>query len=117
MSNSTFNQRCYTALKRVPAGKITTYRDLARAIGSRAYRAVGQAMAKNPYAPKVPCHRVIRSDGHLGGYAYGLPAKIKLLAKEGISVKNNRVPDFESLLFRFNHGKNPAKKEAGKRKR
>ena len=97
----TFSSRCYKLLSKVPKGKVTTYRELARALGSKAYRAVGQAMGANPNAPKVPCHRVVRTDGSLGGYAYGLKKKISLLKSEGVAVKNGKVLRFEKTLFKF----------------
>ena len=94
-------EKCYKLLKRVPKGRITTYAELARGAKSKAYRAVGQAMARNPNAPKVPCHRVVRSDGTIGGYAFGTTKKISILKREGITVKNGKVSDFEKKLFRF----------------
>ncbi len=65
------------------------------------YRAVGNALNKNPFAPLVPCHRVVSSDGSLGGFAYGSKAKIVLLKKEGVAVKNNQIVDFEKKIWRF----------------
>ena len=91
MNKNSFNQRCYELLKKVPSGKVTTYKALARALNTKTYRAVGRAMNKNPFAPHVPCHRVINSDGRLGGYAHGLQKKITLLKNEGIEIKNDRV--------------------------
>lgn len=96
-----FNARCYAALKKVPRGKLTTYAALAAYLGSRAYRAVGNAMHRNPNAPVVPCHRVVRSDGSIGGYAGGPDKKEQMLKKEGIPVRNGRVSNLESYLFRF----------------
>jgi len=86
-----FNERCYSELKKVPKGKVTTYKALAKALNSKAYRAVGNAMNKNPYAPKVPCHRVVGSDGSMTGFASGINNKIKMLKSEGIEIKNNKV--------------------------
>jgi len=83
----------------VPAGRVTTYGQLASALGSRAYRAVGQAMHRNPYAPKVPCHRVIRANGAIGGYALGVRRKIRLLAKEGVRVENGSVADWKEICL------------------
>jgi len=100
-SKSSFNQRCYKLLCQVPKGKVTSYSEIAKALGSRAYRAVGNAMNKNPYAPKVPCHRVVRKDGSLGGYAGGIAAKRRLLKKEGISVKSGRIVNFPKHLHKF----------------
>ena len=79
---SSFAQKVYDKLIEVPKGFVTTYKDLAYAIGCRAYRAVGTAMNKNPYAPQVPCHRVIGSNGKLTGYAGGLENKAWLLHHE-----------------------------------
>ena len=80
---------------------ITTYAEIANSLDSNAYRAVGNAMANNPNLISVPCHRVIRSDGSLGGYALGVNKKIKLLNKEGILIKNNQVIDYKNKLYRF----------------
>lgn len=63
-----FQRRVYIALLEVPAGETITYGELARRIGCRSAQAVGQALKRNPYAPDVPCHRVIAADGSLGGY-------------------------------------------------
>lgn len=96
-----FQHRVYKKLLEVPPGKVTTYKDLACAIGTRAYRAVGMALNKNPFAPKVPCHRVVNSDGSLGGFAAGCENKIKLLKREGVEVQNCRMLEFESLKWKF----------------
>ena len=108
MPSKPFNQKIYNILKKVPKGKVTTYKILAEAIGTKAYRAVGNAMNKNPYGilnckgkNMVPCHRVVGSNGHLHGFAHGLKKKAQLLMKEGIKIKNNKVMDFEKVLFRF----------------
>ena len=71
-SSNNFNERCYELLKRVPEGKVTTYREIANALNSKAWRAVGSAMAKNKTLFVIPCHRVVRSDGTIGQYALGL---------------------------------------------
>jgi len=96
-----FSARCYALLRRVPPGRVTTYRELAKALGSQAYRAVGNALRRNPYAPKVPCHRVVKSDGRLGGFAHGQGRKASLLRQEGIMIKNSRIMDFARRLYRF----------------
>ncbi|MDO8625012.1 MAG: MGMT family protein [Candidatus Diapherotrites archaeon] len=91
-----FNQKVYRALSKIPRGRVTTYAQIAKAIGHpKAYRAVGGACNKNPNAPAVPCHRVVKSDGSLGGYAHGKRRKIALLKKEGIAVQDGKVVDFE----------------------
>ena len=96
----TFNSRCYTLLKKVPRGKVTTYKALAQALNTKAYRAVGNAMNKNPYAPEVPCHRVIGSDGSMTGFALGISNKVKMLKAEGVEVKNNKV-DLKKYSYKF----------------
>ena len=96
-----FYEKIYAKLKQVPRGRVTTYKELAKAVHSKAYRAVGTAMNKNPYAPKVPCHRVVNSDGRVGGFASGTKKKIAMLRQEGIEIKNGRILHFNSVLFKF----------------
>lgn len=79
-----FSQAAWKAMRKVAAGKTISYGELAKRAGSpRAVRAAGSACAKNAIALVVPCHRIVASDGGLGGYAYGLPAKKWLLRHEG----------------------------------
>jgi methylated-DNA-[protein]-cysteine S-methyltransferase len=81
-----FQRRVWTALRAIPAGETVSYREIATGLGApRAARAVGTANGANPIALIIPCHRVIRADGDLGGYAYGLRRKRWLLAHEGAS--------------------------------
>lgn len=88
----TFYQKVWAVCCRVPAGKVTTYGAIARALGNpNSGRAVGGAMNKNPYAPTVPCHRVVGSDGSLTGYAGGLEKKVKMLRAEGVEVSDGKV--------------------------
>ncbi len=77
-----FQRKVYLELLNVPAGQTITYGELARRVGCRSARAVGQALHRNPFAPDVPCHRVIASDGSLGGYAFGIEKKRELLQQE-----------------------------------
>ena len=86
-----FNQKVWALTARIPAGKVTTYGEIARKLGTSGARAVGNALNKNPYAPAVPCHRVVGSDGKLTGYAGGLARKKKMLEQEGISISDGRV--------------------------
>jgi len=88
---NSFYEKCYAILKKVPKGKVTTYKEIARALNSKAYRAVGTAMNKNPYAPIVPCHRVVNSNGNIGGFFSGTKSKIKILKSEGVEIINNKV--------------------------
>jgi methylated-DNA-[protein]-cysteine S-methyltransferase len=85
-----FAQRVWAITSRIPGGKVATYGDLAKKLSSSG-RAVGQALHRNPFAPGVPCHRVVGSDGSLTGFAQGLPAKRRLLTEEGITFKGDRV--------------------------
>ena len=96
-----FNERCYELLKLVPEGKVTTYSEIARALNTKAWRAVGSAMAKNENLFVVPCHRVVRSDGAIGQYALGLDKKTQLLLDEGVSVSNGKVQDLNKFIHRF----------------
>jgi methylated-DNA-[protein]-cysteine S-methyltransferase len=83
-----FQKRVWAALRRIPAGRTASYGDIARQLGSpAAVRAVGAANGRNPISLVIPCHRVIRSDGALCGYAGGLDKKRWLLAHEGIEVR------------------------------
>ena len=104
-SKSSFSGRVIEIMKLIPEGRVTTYKEIARVMDSRAYRAVGSAVGNNPYAPAVPCHRVVRSDGTVGNYSCGVVRKIALLKDEGIDVRGKdrhaRIKDFDSVLFRF----------------
>jgi methylated-DNA-[protein]-cysteine S-methyltransferase len=67
----------------------------------KAHRAVGTAMNKNPFAPEVPCHRVVKSNGDLGGFGGGSKLKIKRLQEEGVKVHNNKIVNFQSILYKM----------------
>jgi methylated-DNA-[protein]-cysteine S-methyltransferase len=96
------DQKIYKKLLKVPKGQITTYGELAKAVGLKnGQRVVGKTMNKNPYPVIIPCHRVIKSDGKIGGYAYGDVIKSNMLTKEGIEIKNGKILDLENKLFRF----------------
>src|SRR5688572_8467963 len=86
-----FNQKVWAITARIPRGRVITYGDIARILGTRAYRAVGNALNKNPYSPKVPCHRVVGATGQLTGFAGGLAKKQRMLKSEGIEIINGRV--------------------------
>jgi len=90
LSGTNFQIKVWNYLKKIPKGKVKTYLEVAKAIGKpKAFRAVANAVGKNPYPPKIPCHRVIRSDGSLGGYSGrgGINKKRRLLISEKISIK------------------------------
>ena len=89
LKGTTFQLKVWNFLKTIPKGKVITYKQLAISIKSpKAARAVANACAKNPYSPKIPCHRVIRSDGKLGGYSGkgGIKKKLRLLRSEKVSI-------------------------------
>jgi methylated-DNA-[protein]-cysteine S-methyltransferase len=99
-----FQQRVYNATKRIPRGKVTTYGALAKTIRCGSARAVGQALAKNPFAPKVPCHRVIASDRTLGGFmgktrGPRLAQKRLLLQREGVRFEGSRVAKSSCIVL------------------
>lgn len=86
-----FERRVYEEVKKIPKGRVATYGQIARMLGRpRGGRAVGNVLNKNIFSD-VPCHRVVRADGLIGGYAWGTPKKIDILRREGICVKNSRV--------------------------
>jgi methylated-DNA-[protein]-cysteine S-methyltransferase len=85
----------YEMLLRIPEGRISTYGDIARALGNPgASRAIGKILNKNPNPVTVPCHRVVMSDGKIGGYAFGKDRKKRLLGKEGLSFDEDAMQDF-----------------------
>ena len=89
LKGTKFQLKVWKYLKKIPKGQIRTYSDVAKAINKpKSIRAVANAIGKNPYAPKIPCHRVIRSDGTLGGYSGrgGIKQKLKLLRSEKVAI-------------------------------
>ena len=80
---TSFTEKVYAVVAKIPKGSVMTYQEVARRAGRpKAYRAVGNIMNKNPDTTKVPCHRVVRSDGTPGGYARGAKKKIEILRRE-----------------------------------
>ncbi len=97
----TFAQKVYKFTALIPRGKVATYHSLAVAIGRpSASRSVGNALNKNPFAPQVPCHRVVRSSGEVGGFAGGNAKKIRLLRREGVVIKKSRVAS-QACFYEF----------------
>ncbi len=96
-------ERVYRKLMEVPPGMVVSYGELARAAGLKnGQRAVGRIMANNPYPGIVPCHRVVMSDGRLGGYGYGGPEiKANMLRREGVAVEGGKVRDAGKVTYRF----------------
>jgi methylated-DNA-[protein]-cysteine S-methyltransferase len=88
----------YDLLLKIPAGKVSTYGDLAKALGNpAASREIGRILGRNPNPITVPCHRVVMSDGKVGGYAYGSDKKIELLEEEGISFTGKIISNFKKV--------------------
>jgi methylated-DNA-[protein]-cysteine S-methyltransferase len=101
-----FEERVWKLMESIPKGKVTTYGLIAKKLNTKAYRAVGNACRRNPYAPRVPCHRVVRSDGGIGGFGgrtsgKSVEKKIQMLRREGVEIRNGKITDFEKVLFRF----------------
>ena len=91
---TTFQKIVWNAIANIPKGKILTYQELAIEIGHpKSCRAVASACGKNPYVPEIPCHRVVRKDGRLGGYSAegGIKRKKYLLQKEGHKFNNDKI--------------------------
>ena len=98
----TLNIEVYKKLLKVPKGKITTYGDLAKTMGLKnGQRAIGVIMKNNPFPVIIPCHRVVKSNGEVGGYAYGEKTKSNMLSKEGITIKRGKILDFDKKKYFF----------------
>lgn len=100
-----FQSRVYAATSSIPRGMVTTYKLLGASIGCNCSQAVGQALRRNPFAPKVPCHRVVSSDLTIGGFAgdiagKNISKKLKLLAAEGVKFIDGKLVD-SSRIYRF----------------
>ena len=101
MAFSEFEQKVFSVCAKTPKGKITTYSELAKAIGKpKAARAVGNALNKNR-DPAVPCHRVVLASGKISGFARGQHQKEKLLKREGIRIEGNKIKNFETIVYKF----------------
>lgn len=86
-----FQQKVYGIVKRIPKGKVLTYKQVAQKLGDKNLaRAVGNALNKN-HDSKIPCYRVVRSDGKIGGFNKGVKRKVNLLREEGLRIKNSRL--------------------------
>jgi len=101
-----FDEEVWELMKRIPKGRVTTYKIIAERLGCRAYRAVGNACRRNPNPPVIPCHRVVGSDGGIGGFGgetsgSKIRKKIRLLEEEGVEVKNNKIVNFDRVLCRL----------------
>jgi methylated-DNA-[protein]-cysteine S-methyltransferase len=96
------DEKIYKKLLQVLKGQITTYGELAKAVGLKnGQRVVGKVMNKNPYPVIIPCHRVVMSTGKIGGYAFGKNIKTNMLNDEGIKIQNGKIVDLENKIYRF----------------
>ncbi len=86
-----FDLKVLQLVSKIPRGEVKTYKEVAESMESRAWRAVGSAMARNPFPLVIPCHRVVRSDLNLGNYGGGMEMKRELLEKEGVKLEGLRV--------------------------
>ncbi|MCE9519011.1 MAG: MGMT family protein [Verrucomicrobia bacterium] len=97
-----FEEKVYAATRRIPRGKVSTYRLIGKSIQCESSQAVGQALRRNPFAPKVPCHRVIASSLTIGGF-FGqrdgaeIKRKLKLLGEEGVRFVNGKLADLDRV--------------------
>ena len=90
----------YYLVRQIPPGRVSTYGAVAKALGNKGYaRAVGKYMNTNPDADTMPCFKIVKSDGSLGGFGLGINDKIRRLKQDGISVKNGKIVDFEKVFF------------------
>lgn len=102
MCHMTFSKKVLDLTSKIPKGKVTTYSEIARALCCpKASRAVGNALNKNRHLVTIPCHRVIKSTGEIGGYSGGQDKKIAILKKEGIPITAGRITDLEKYLHKF----------------
>ncbi len=101
-----FQKRVYVLCRKIPLGKVTTYKEIGKALGKgQVYRAVGRALRENPFTPEVPCHRVVCSDGKIGGFkgkteGKEVEEKIKLLKREGVEIINGKI-DLKKFLAKL----------------
>lgn len=104
-------EKVFSIVKKIPKGKVTTYKEIGVALDTKAYQAIGQVLAGNKYGfldrGNIPCHRVVPSDGTIGGFCGHKCGRLvcqkkKLLEKEGIKFDNkNRIIDFKNRIFKF----------------
>lgn len=93
--------KVYKLTSQIPSGRVSTYKAIGDAIGTKAYRAIGQILSVNPYAPEVPCHRVVKSNGEVGGFMGKVfdQKKENLLKTEGIRIESGHILNFEQLKY------------------
>ncbi len=97
-----FDSEVMFLVKKIPRGKVTTYKEMGRALGSRGYRSVGQALKRNPRPVVIPCHRVVNSDGSIGGYhgKSDSDEKERILREEGVEIRQGKI-NLKKHFFRM----------------
>ncbi|MCX6666866.1 MAG: MGMT family protein [Euryarchaeota archaeon] len=109
--NMNLSDYTYFLVRQIPAGRVSTYGAVAKALGNKGYaRAVGKYMNKNPDADTMPCFKIVKSDGSLGGFGLGINDKIRRLKKDGIEVKDGKIVNFENVFFNDFKTEYPLKK-------
>ena len=104
----TLKEKVYQIVRKIPRGKVLTYKEVAELAGRpKAWRAVGNILDKHQ-EPSLPCHRVIRSDGKIGGYRWGVKKKTKLLISEGVKIKMDKILDINryGMIYYKKNNKN-----------
>ncbi len=97
--NQAHLRKLQSLLLKIPKGKVTTYKVIAHAMGTKGYRYIGQLLNKNPEPDRYPCFKVVNSDGRLGGFAMGSKDKIRRLKKDGIVISDGKIVNFEKILY------------------
>jgi len=101
----------YYLVRQIPKGRISTYGAVAKALGNKGYaRAVGKYMNQNPNADTMPCFKIVKSDGSLGGFGLGIEDKIRRLNNDGIQVKDGKIVNFKKVFFKNFKTEYPLKK-------
>lgn len=96
-------EKLWRLLKKIPKGKVTTYKQLAIALGASP-RAIGSMLRSNKNPNTIPCYKVVSSNGGVGGYSLGVKEKIKRLKSDGIKTKNKRIENFNEKLVIWSSG-------------
>jgi deoxyribonuclease V len=110
--NMNLSEYTYYLVRQIPAGRVSTYGAVAKALGNKTYaRAVGKYMNKNPDADTMPCFKIVRSDGSLGGFGLGINDKIRRLKNDGIEIKDGKIINFKQVFFNDFKTEYPLKKK------
>ena len=103
----------YDLVRQIPDGMVSSYGEIAKALGDiRASRAVGRMMNQNPNADTMPCFKIVKSDGSLGGFGLGIEDKIRRLSEDGMEVKDGKIVNFKKVFFNDFKTDYPLKKKS-----